>query len=76
MKKIYLYLFFIVGLSVCLKAQPYGNEWIDFNKTYYKFKVLNKKICRIDYNTLVNAGISNNLLVGNYFKLYKVLIKI
>ncbi len=71
MKKINLYLFFIVGLIFSLKAQPYGNEWIDFNKTYYKFKVLNKKICRIDYNTLVNAGISNNLLVGNYFKLFK-----
>ena len=22
-----------------LSAQPYNNEWIDFSKTYYKFKV-------------------------------------
>ena len=38
-------------------AQPYGNEWINYNQSYYKIYVHTDGIYRISYNTLVNAGI-------------------
>ena len=28
-------------------AQPYNNEWIDYSKTYYKFKVTANGLYRI-----------------------------
>lgn len=40
-----------------LIAQPYGNEWINYNQRYYKFPVFEEGVYRINYNTLANAGI-------------------
>ncbi|MCL6525112.1 MAG: hypothetical protein K6T34_10705 [Thermoflavifilum sp.] len=33
-------------------AQPYGNEWINYQKTYYKFKLAQEGIYRIPYAVL------------------------
>ncbi|TVR39002.1 MAG: hypothetical protein EA392_08030 [Cryomorphaceae bacterium] len=38
-------------------AQPFGNEWINYNQRYYKFKVWEEGVYRIPYNTLAAAGI-------------------
>ncbi|QQR98708.1 MAG: T9SS type A sorting domain-containing protein [Sphingobacteriales bacterium] len=70
MKKIYV-LFLFFSLILTTKAQPYGNEWIDYSKTYYKFKILNKGIYRISQTDLSNAGIPSNSLIGSYFKLFR-----
>jgi len=35
-------------------SQPYGNEWIDHDKTYYKFKLDETGLYRIPYSTLLN----------------------
>ena len=40
-----------------IKAQTFGNEWINYNQNYYKFPVLSNGIYRIAYTTLQNAGI-------------------
>ncbi len=37
-------------------AQPYGNEWIDFTKEYYKLSVAADGIYRVGFNDLNNAG--------------------
>ncbi len=37
-------------------AQPYGNEWINFNQSYYQFKVAETGVYVIDRNTLSNSG--------------------
>ena len=37
MKRNLLFLFLLSGFIV--GAQPYNNEWIDYNKTYYKFSI-------------------------------------
>ena len=37
-------------------GQPYGNEWIDFNKQYYKVSVAEDGIYRISFADLQNAG--------------------
>jgi hypothetical protein len=39
------------------EAQPFGNEWINYNQTYFKIKVVNDGIYRIPYATL-NAATS------------------
>ncbi|HEV8503957.1 MAG TPA: hypothetical protein VGQ53_01110, partial [Chitinophagaceae bacterium] len=40
-------------------AQPYNNEWIDFSKTYYKFKVTADGLYRIPVSALVSVGLNN-----------------
>ncbi len=44
---------FIPGRSA---AQPYGNEWINFDQTYYKISVAADGIYRLTYDGLVSAG--------------------
>ncbi len=45
-------------LSVNLFAQPYNNGWINYSQQYYKFKISENGLYRIDSLTLVNAGVS------------------
>jgi hypothetical protein len=36
-----------------------NNEWIDYSKTYYKFKLAADGLYRIPFITLQQAGLSN-----------------
>lgn len=49
----------------------YGNEWIDFSKTYYKIKVTQDGIYRIGYQTLVSAGFPSGSVPANQLRLYR-----
>ncbi len=49
---------FLLIASFGLKAQPFANGWIDYSQKYYKIKVAQNGIYRIDFATLSNAGIS------------------
>jgi hypothetical protein len=54
--------FFTISLllaSFGLEAQVYNNEWIDFNKTYYKFKVGADGLYRIPQSVISSAGLAN-----------------
>lgn len=53
------------------QAQPYGNEWIDYSKTYYKFKIGSNGLYRISFNTLLSAGIPSSQLRGTDFKMFR-----
>ena len=56
MRKIFtLLLILVAGYAF---AQPYNNEWIDFSKTYYKFKVTADGLYRIPSSVLATAGLS------------------
>jgi len=57
MKKTLL-LFFIL-LSLKGYTQEFNNEWIDYTKTYYKFKVPTTGLYRINQPLLVTAGLAN-----------------
>lgn len=47
-------------LSYCsAKTQLLRNEWIDYNKTYYKFKVAKNGLYRITQATLNTAGLAS-----------------
>ena len=52
-------LFFIitVGISISSFAQPFNNSWINYSQQYYKFKVSETGIFRIDITTLTGSGI-------------------
>jgi hypothetical protein len=61
MKK-YFSALLLIYFSYDLMAQPYGNEWINYSQKYYYFKIWQKGVYRIDYNTLLNAGIPVNTI--------------
>jgi len=51
-------------------AQLYGNEWIDFNKSYYKISTADNGIFRLDYQDLVDAGIPVSAINASKFQLF------
>ncbi|MGB0931284.1 MAG: C25 family cysteine peptidase [Chitinophagales bacterium] len=61
-------LLFLSFTSTSLSAQIYFNEWIDYNKTYYKFQVEENGVHQISYNSLIEAGLSDQ--IGNGFHLF------
>jgi hypothetical protein len=67
MKRILLPL--ILVMSCIAHAQPYNNEWIDYSKTYYKFKVGVTGIYRISQPTLATIGLGST--PAEHFKLWR-----
>ena len=57
MKKFLLPLFIFISLFA--QSQAYNNEWINYNQTYYKFKVGATGLYRINQPTLAGLGIGN-----------------
>jgi hypothetical protein len=57
MKNFFTFLLLLFGLTVM--AQQYNNEWINFNQTYYKFKVGSAGLYRIPKAVLDGAGIGS-----------------
>jgi hypothetical protein len=67
MKKLVLGLLFLTGFIA--KAQVYNNEWIDYSKTYYKFKVGKTGLYRIPQSVLSSAGLGST--PAEYFQLWR-----
>jgi hypothetical protein len=57
MKRILLSLLVCTGLMS--EAQVYNNEWIDYNKTYYKFNLGANGLYRITQSTLSSIGLGS-----------------
>jgi hypothetical protein len=57
MKRLLVCLLIVTGFAA--KAQIFNNEWIDHNKTYYKFKVGKNGVYRIGAATLSGAGLGS-----------------
>ncbi|MEQ8325455.1 MAG: C25 family cysteine peptidase [Vicingaceae bacterium] len=53
-----------------MSAQPYGNEWIDYGQSYFKFPVQQDGAYRIDRNTLLNAGIPLSMIDPRNIQLF------
>lgn len=49
----------------------YGNEWIDFSRTYYKISVAEDGIYRLDYQTLAAAGFPAGSVPAGQWRLYR-----
>lgn len=57
MKKILLPFLLLSGLFA--NSQAFNNEWINYNRTYYKFKIGANGLYRISQPTLVSLGIGS-----------------
>lgn len=55
-KRLFIFCFLIYVTSN-LVAQNYGNEWINYSQKHYRISIPKTGLYRIDYNTLINAGI-------------------
>jgi len=60
----------ILCTSLFTFSQPYGNEWIDYSKSYYKVKIGKTGIYRISYQALVDAAIPLARVKGDNFQLF------
>lgn len=67
MKRILFFL--LLSLSLYAQAQVYNNEWIDYNKTYYKFKVAETRLYRILKTDLATIGLDT--VQAQNFQLWK-----
>jgi hypothetical protein len=77
MRKLFLVLFF-TGLWSAIQAQMwsgqdtlYGNEWIDYSKAYFKIKIAEDGIYRIDYQSLVSSGFPATAVPAGEWRLYR-----
>lgn len=67
MKRILLLLLISAGFQA--SAQIYNNEWINYNRTYYKFKVASNGLYRISQPTLATLGIGS--IPAEQFQLWR-----
>ncbi len=67
MKKLFTLAFLLMSLG--LSAQSYYNEWIDYSKTYYKFKVGSTGLYRIPASVLAGAGMGS--VISDNFQLFR-----
>ncbi|RYF80974.1 MAG: hypothetical protein EON98_12915, partial [Chitinophagaceae bacterium] len=67
MRKIIAGLLMLMGFFA--KAQVYNNEWIDYSKTYYKFRVGKDGACRISGATLASVGLGT--AQAQHFQLWR-----
>ncbi|MEO7265977.1 MAG: C25 family cysteine peptidase, partial [Ferruginibacter sp.] len=66
MKKL---LFTILMLSAIAAHAQLNNSWIDYNKTYYKFRLAQDTLCRIPQSALASAGLA--AVNADHFQLWR-----
>jgi len=67
MKQFFTFLLLLVGAGAV--AQPFNNEWIDYSKAYYKFKVGASGVYRIPQATLAAVGLGG--VPAEQFQLFR-----
>lgn len=60
---------FFIFITAVGYSQPYSNSWIDYSKTYYKFKVANDGLYHINQSTLNNLGLGS--IPAEQFQLWR-----
>ncbi|HRG01963.1 MAG TPA: C25 family cysteine peptidase [Bacteroidia bacterium] len=65
-----LILSFIIFGALNLHAQNYGNEWINYSQKYYRISIPSTGLYRINYTTLINAGIPLGSINPKNFQLF------
>jgi hypothetical protein len=68
-KHILLFFVFILLTKIAF-SQSYGNEWIDYSKTYVKIPIAKTGLYRISRQTLVNAGFPINNIQPKNIQLF------
>ncbi len=49
----------------------YGNEWIDYDQSYFKIRVAEDGVYRLTYETMITEGIPANALNPGQFRLFR-----
>jgi hypothetical protein len=71
MKLKYIYTLLLFNLiGFVSQAQTFGNEWINYNQTYYKFKVFKDSVYRISMSELFALGMPSTV-VGDNLQLFR-----
>jgi hypothetical protein len=60
----------LMFLSFVSFSQPYNNSWINYSQQYFKFKIAENGLYRIDSLTLFNAGIPLNTIDPRNIQLF------
>ena len=68
MKRILIFLLLSQALNTSAQ-QAYNNEWIDYNKTYYKFKIGTTGLYRITQSSLISQGLTS--VPAQHFQLWR-----
>lgn len=68
MKQLLLSIFLIIYSSLAI-AQPYGNEWIDYNQPHFKFEVSQTGLHRIGSSVINQYGL--NFIDAVNFRLFR-----
>lgn len=55
--KLHIALLLFIFSSIFSYSQQYGNEWINYNQSYYSFKIISNGVFKLDYSTLAASGI-------------------
>lgn len=69
MRKLVLAFIFLF-ISYESYCQVFGNEWIKYDQTYYKFPVAADGLYRITYEVLTASGVPVSTINGSQFRLY------
>ena len=68
MKKLLIIFLFLPFIGI---AQPFGNEWINFDLGYYKIMVPENGIYRITYADLDAAGFPLNTVDPKFLQMFR-----
>lgn len=74
------YILLVICILSCIHLSysqtTYGNEWINPDLTYYKFKVGKSGLHRITKNELLAAGIPEGQIIGKNLRLYRMGVEV
>ena len=61
----------VIGLLITsLSFSQFGNEWIDYSKKYYSFKVSADGVYRLDYSMLAASGVPVSSIAPDEFQIF------
>ncbi len=69
-RQLVLTLLMFVGFMQSVSAQTYGNEWINYSQTYYKFGVFRDDVYRIPVSQLMSLGLPSSVN-GAHLQLFR-----
>lgn len=58
------------GLAGYSQTTPPANSWINYNQAYYKFRIIEDGVYRLNYNSLINSGIPINSIDPRNIQLF------
>lgn len=65
-----LFSFLVLSVTLPLTAQTFGNEWINYNQTYFKFPITEDGVYKITYADLQPLNIESSAYVSENLQIY------